>query len=213
MTSTADARREAARGNGVGQAGQFGHQAHSAPSAFDPGTAAPTAEPPTSVNAWAEALAEKLRADKSNDWSDELAQLDAARAHEGTKEGAGDKAQESFRKLLEVDPAEGYATYQGFEHDIKSAEYPRLGFRPAAPDDEESYAAFIDRYTGAECEIRAVDIAERWTTFDGFEYVEIDPDDPSIGFDYDGEAQFEGLVYQSENSDKPVRLPEGWRER
>lgn len=35
MTTAADARREQARGNGVGQAGQFGHQTHSEPGAFD----------------------------------------------------------------------------------------------------------------------------------------------------------------------------------
>ncbi|MBF4549349.1 hypothetical protein [Pseudoclavibacter sp. VKM Ac-2888] len=35
MTNQTDARREQARGNGVAQAGQFGHQAHSAPGAFD----------------------------------------------------------------------------------------------------------------------------------------------------------------------------------
>ncbi|MBF4459425.1 hypothetical protein [Pseudoclavibacter sp. VKM Ac-2867] len=35
MTNQTDARREQARGNGVVQAGQFGHQAHSAPGAFD----------------------------------------------------------------------------------------------------------------------------------------------------------------------------------
>lgn len=37
MTNQTDARREQARGNGVAQAGQFGHQAHSAPGAFDAG--------------------------------------------------------------------------------------------------------------------------------------------------------------------------------
>lgn len=35
INSTADARRESARGNGVAHAGQFGHQAHSAPAGFD----------------------------------------------------------------------------------------------------------------------------------------------------------------------------------
>lgn len=35
MTQSTTARREQARGNGVAQAGQFGHQAHTAPSAFD----------------------------------------------------------------------------------------------------------------------------------------------------------------------------------
>ena len=34
MTHISDARREAARGNGVAHAGQFGHQAHTAPGAF-----------------------------------------------------------------------------------------------------------------------------------------------------------------------------------
>lgn len=37
MTNQTDTRREQARGNGVAQAGQFGHQAHSAPGAFDAG--------------------------------------------------------------------------------------------------------------------------------------------------------------------------------
>ncbi|PPG02694.1 hypothetical protein C5E06_09580 [Pseudoclavibacter sp. RFBI5] len=37
--STAEDRREQARGQGVGQAGQFGHQQHSAPAAFDAGEA------------------------------------------------------------------------------------------------------------------------------------------------------------------------------
>lgn len=36
--STADDRREQARGNGVRQAGQFGHQQHSPPAAFDADT-------------------------------------------------------------------------------------------------------------------------------------------------------------------------------
>ena len=35
MTQSTTAQREQARGNGVAQAGQFGHQAHSAPGAFD----------------------------------------------------------------------------------------------------------------------------------------------------------------------------------
>ena len=35
MTTHADLRREQARGSGVAQAGQFGHQSHSAPGAFD----------------------------------------------------------------------------------------------------------------------------------------------------------------------------------
>lgn len=166
------------------------------------------------MNAWAEALAEKLRADKFNDWSEELAQLDTARAHENTKDGAADKAQESFKKLLQVDPAEGYATYQGFEHEVKNAEYPRLRFRPANPDDEESYASFIDPYTGDECTIRAIDVSVRWTSHDGFELgAEIDPESPEVEFDYYGSADYEGLVYESEHSDNPVRLPEGWSER
>ncbi|MBF4549358.1 hypothetical protein [Pseudoclavibacter sp. VKM Ac-2888] len=53
--STADDRREQARGNGVGQAGQFGHQQHSAPAAFDASPeAAPLAETPT-PRVWASA--------------------------------------------------------------------------------------------------------------------------------------------------------------
>ena len=40
--STAEDRREQARGNGVGQAGQFGHQQHSVPAAFDAGTDVPS---------------------------------------------------------------------------------------------------------------------------------------------------------------------------
>lgn len=40
--STSDDRREQARGNGVGQAGQFGHQQHSAPAAFDAGADVPS---------------------------------------------------------------------------------------------------------------------------------------------------------------------------
>lgn len=214
MTSTADARREQARGNGVGQAGQFGHQAHTAPGAFDPGSTAAPAEAPKSVNAWAEALAEKLRADKPNDWSEELAQLDAARAEEATPAGRYRAAWGSFRAVSESDPEAAYWLHGTMAESVTNADYPQLQYRPEDPENENSYAALIDPYTGEETNIVVQDVAVHHTTFDDISGVDFDdPDNPTFSLDYDHEGEFEHFVYKSEASGKPVSLPEGWSEQ
>jgi hypothetical protein len=72
---------------------------------------------------------------------------------------------------------------------------------------EDSAPILLDPYTFEPTTVRVIDVAERWT----------DEDEDGRGKDaifvgYDRGADFEGFVYVSVASEKPVSLPAGWSE-
>lgn len=167
------------------------------------------APPPATAESWAAGIATKLRADPDRNWSRELAELDAIQQVAVTKDARRRRAVAAFEELAAEHPDAAYDTYAELERTVRDAEYPQLKFRPGDPDNGEE-GVFIDPYTGQETEVRAVDRSERWTDIDA---VDVDAEEQTIQPDYDSTADYDGFVYQSTSTGKPVRLPDGWSER
>jgi len=139
-----------------------------------------------------------------------------------------DSVRDAFTRLAATDPDAAHTLFQEFEGIVRAAEYPQLIVEtrndPDACEGHESTdgahmgesvtcdgacnptKVLLDPYTSEETGVIAVDIATRWT------YDE-DPDveDGIVQFEYDG-GDFDGLVYLSTATERPVRLPDGWTE-
>lgn len=118
-------------------------------------------------------------------------------------------------ELLRVsDPVTLWQEREAIESAIRRTEWPHLEFVPETAD---SPAGFKCPHCGAllnstegDNTLAAVDIAERWTSFDTLTDKAVSNQAAYIVYDDPGE--FDGLTYQCGACSRPVSLPEGWTE-
>ncbi|MFB7890378.1 hypothetical protein ACFCZ3_20230 [Cellulosimicrobium cellulans] len=137
-------------------------------------------------------------------------------------------ARAAVRLLAELDPEDARTLFQEFEGIVRDAKYPQLIVETRNDPDEceghESLAGehmgesvtcdgacnptkvLLDPYTREETSVIVEDISTRHTTDE-------DPDleNGVVEFWYEG-GHFDGLVYLSTATERPVRLPDGWEE-
>jgi hypothetical protein len=123
------------------------------------------------------------------------------------------RATRAFAALIAHAPEVAADLYQStFDNLVTNAEYPRLSFRPADPAKASLVASFIDPYTGEDTTLVVEDWAVEHTRVTDFNGVWLsDPAGPSLQIDFDHKADFDTALFKSSITDKPVRLPEGWR--
>lgn len=123
------------------------------------------------------------------------------------------RATRAFAALVALAPEVAADLYQSaFDQMVTNAEYPRLSFRQADPGDPSSVASFIDPYTGDDTTLIVEDWAVEHTRVTDLNGVWLsDPAGPSLQIDFDHKADFDTALFKSAITDKPVRLPEGWR--
>lgn len=113
-------------------------------------------------------------------------------------------ARDAFTRLLDADPARALQLWSAMQAQVASARYPEL-IVTTGPDGTVQLA---DPYTGELTALVSEAVAFQFTRAET-----PDPTSPAaVRFDYEGFADFEGLVYRSSATDLPVSLPAGWVE-
>lgn len=121
-----------------------------------------------------------------------------------------------IRKLQSTDPVSVWDLYHDLEDVARAGAYPAVELinHPETEDGEEHWGfrcphcgVDLDNYNAS---LRAVDVAERWTSAEELEDAHLE--NRTVYFWYDGYGDYEGLGYLCDNCFKPVTLPEGWTE-